>query len=153
MTALLLETECDIALGGTCWSINDAESARSTSGLGVKTNPKKVWHGKKMRKAYTWNSSIWHTVQDIRAWRALMGNSTKLLGKPVMLNIHTPSGSRSVYGPCTTAGSPTEFALPSRQGDRKPRDVENTNSTLGNRRHEQANRVRTRRIWFNLSQE
>nr|YP_010932691.1 hypothetical chloroplast RF1 [Klebsormidium dissectum]YP_010932703.1 hypothetical chloroplast RF1 [Klebsormidium dissectum]WKT06457.1 hypothetical chloroplast RF1 [Klebsormidium dissectum]WKT06458.1 hypothetical chloroplast RF1 [Klebsormidium dissectum] len=54
----------------------------------------------------------WHAVQDIRAWRALMGNSTKALCKPVMLDIHTPLDPILFMGPVQPQGLPPRLDCP-----------------------------------------
>ena len=62
-----------------------------------------------------WRESVhieclhWHAVQDIRAWRALMGNSKH---KPAMLDIHTPLDPILFMGPVQPQGVSPSLDFP-----------------------------------------
>nr|YP_010933132.1 hypothetical chloroplast RF1 [Klebsormidium subtilissimum]YP_010933144.1 hypothetical chloroplast RF1 [Klebsormidium subtilissimum]WKT08090.1 hypothetical chloroplast RF1 [Klebsormidium subtilissimum]WKT08091.1 hypothetical chloroplast RF1 [Klebsormidium subtilissimum] len=86
----------------------------------------------------------WHTVQNIRAWRALMGNSTKALGKSVMLDIHTPLDPVLFMGPVQPQGLSPSLHRPLPREIKNPEMVKMRTARLDNRRHEEANQVRTR---------
>ena len=86
----------------------------------------------------------WHTVQDIRAWRALMGNCTKILGKAVMLNIHTPLDPVLFMGPVQPQGLPPSLQCPLARETENPEMWRIRTPQLGNRQHEEANQVRTK---------
>lgn len=54
----------------------------------------------------------WQAVQDIRAWRALMGSSTKADSKPVLLDIHTPLDPVLFMGPVQPQVLPPSLHCP-----------------------------------------
>lgn len=77
----------------------------------------------------------WHTVQAIRAWRALM---SKALGKSVMLDIHTPLDPVLFMGPVQPQGLPPSLYC--------PRSIEITNPDMSTAliENRQANQTRTK---------
>jgi hypothetical protein len=82
----------------------------------------------------------WHTVQAIRAWRALM---SKALGKSVMLDIHTPLDPVLFMGPVQPQGVPPSLHCPISMEIKNP---EMSTALLENRRHEEANQARTKDV-------
>jgi len=83
----------------------------------------------------------WHTVQAIRAWRALM---SKALGKSVMLDIHTPLDPVLFMGPVQPQGLPPSLYSPPISMEIK--NPEMSTAFLENRRHEEANQARTKDV-------
>ena len=88
----------------------------------------------------------WHTVQDIRAWRALMGNSTKALGKSIMLDIHTPLDPVLFMGPVQPQGLPPSLDCPLAREIENPEMWKVRTARLDNQGHEEVNQVRTRNL-------
>lgn len=75
-----------------------------------------------------------------------MGNSTKALGKSVMLDIHTPLDPVLFMGPVQPQGLPPSLHCPLAREIENPEMWKIRTARLDNRRHDEANQVRTRNL-------